>query len=143
MSNVVVSLAEFYEEFPEFKTAEYSNICLRAFRQSKLFISTHNCGRLTDEQRKAAIYLMTAHLSLLYQRNMTAAASGNATGGAGGLVASASVGEVSVGYQQIPTGNDMFDYWLATTPYGQQLLALLSMLSSVPFYFGGSLERVF
>ena len=138
---VVVSLQEFYKEYPEFNKDEYKNICPFAFRQTKNFISVKNCYRLKDEQRKAAIYLMTAHLSVLTLKNQSGAAG---AGGAGaGIVTSASVGEVSVSYQQIPTNNDMFDFWLATTPYGQELLALLDMLSSVPFYIGGSLERVF
>lgn len=142
MSNiVVVSLEEFYTEYPEFNTEQYKNICPVAFRQSKNFISLKNCGRLKDEQRKSAIYLMTAHLSVLSLRNQSAAASGS--GAASGIVASAAVGEVNVSYQQIPANKNMFDYWLATTPYGQELLALLEMLSTIPFYVGGSLERVF
>ena len=137
MSNVVtVSLAEFYSEYPEFNTEEYKNICPAAFRQAKTFISIKNCGRLADEQRKTAIYLLTAHLSVLSYKNQTGQA------GQGGLVASAAVGEVNVSYVQIPS-TDMWSYWLAQTPYGLELLALFETLTAVPFYVGGSLERVF
>lgn len=142
MSNtVVVSLSEFYSEYPEFNTDQYSTICPIALRQSKTFISINNCGRLTDDKRKTAIYLMSAHLSVLSLRNQTNITSSG--GSTAGIVASAAVGEVNVSYQQIPTDKSMFDYWLATTPYGLELLALLEMLSTIPFYVGGSLERVF
>lgn len=142
MSNTVtVSLTEFYAEYPEFNTDQYKDICPVALRQSKNFISLKNCGRLKDEQRKSAIYLMTAHLSVLSLRNRSGAASGS--GAAAGIVASAAVGEVNISYQQIPADDNMFDYWLATTPYGLELLAMLEMLSTIPFYVGGSLERVF
>lgn len=137
MSNVViVSLAEFYSEYPEFNTEEYKNICPAAFRQAKTFISIKNGCRLAGEQRKMAIYLLTAHLSVLSHKNQTGQA------GQGGLVASAAVGEVNVSYVQIPS-MDMWSYWLAQTPYGLELLALLEALTAVPFYVGGSLERVF
>lgn len=145
MSDVVVSLDGFYAEYPEFNTETYKTICPSAFRQAKNFITVHNCGVLKNERRVIAIYLLTAHLSVLRLKSQTETSSGGASAGSGsaGLVASASVGEVSVSYQQIPATNDMFDYWLATTPYGQELLAMLNMLSSIPFYIGGSLERVF
>lgn len=143
MSNVVISLDEFYTEYAEFDTEIYKNICPAAFRQAKTFISVHNCGVLKGERRKTAIYLLTAHLSVLRLKAQSGAGATGTDTTATGLVASASVGEVSVSYQQIPATDDMFDYWLATTPYGQELLALLDMLSSIPLYIGGSLERVF
>lgn len=133
---VVVSLAEFYSEYPEFNTDEYKEICPVAFRQAKTIITIRNKGRLVDEQRVMAIYLLTAHLSMLIYKNQTGQA------GQGGMVASAAVGSVNVSYVQIPN-LDMWSYWLAQTPYGLQLLALLETLTAVPFYVGGSLERVF
>lgn len=139
MSNVVkVSLQEFYEEYPEFDTDEYKNICPFCFRTAKIQIKIKNCGRLRDENRINAIYLLTAHLSLLTSKNR----SGQSGGMGSGQVASATVGEVSVSYVQIP-GLDSWSYWLTLTPYGLQLLALLEALTAVPFYIGGSLVRVF
>lgn len=136
MTNVVtVSLAEFYTEYPEFNTEAYTNICPTAFRQAKTYISIKNDGRLKDDKRVLAIYLLTAHISLLNYRNQTGQ-------GQSGAVASASVGEVNISYVQIPN-LDSWSYWLSLTPYGLELLALLETLSCVPFYIGGSLERVF
>jgi hypothetical protein len=133
---VIVSLTEFYSEYPEFNVEEYKTICPVAFRQAKTFISIKNSCRLADERRKMAIYLLTAHLSVLMYKNQTGQA------GQGGLVASAGVGEVNISYVQIPS-MDMWSYWLAQTPYGLELLALFETLTAVPFYVGGSLERVF
>lgn len=135
---VIVSLQEFYSEYPEFNVPQYQNICPQCFRQAKLFISVKNKGRLKNEQRILAIYLLTAHLSLLTSKVQ----SGQSGGNGAGMVASASVGEVSVSYVQIPN-LDNWSYWLAQTPYGLELLALFDMLTSAPYYIGGSLERVF
>lgn len=142
MSHVTVSLQEFYAEYPEFNIPEYKTICPRAFRQAKTYISIKNNCWLRDEKRKLTIYLLTAHLSLLIFKAQGGIAGGSGAGSGGGMVQSASVGEVSVTYLQIPN-LDQWSYWLAQTPYGQELLALLDMLTAVPVYIGGSLERVF
>lgn len=134
---VIVSLAEFYQEYPQFNTEEYSTICPICFRRAKGRIKIRNCGRLRDNDRKDAIYLFTAHLSLLTYKNRT----GQGNSGGAGQVASASVGEVSVSYVPIPN-EDAWSYWLALTPYGLELLALLEGLTAVPMYGGGSMERV-
>lgn len=143
MSNVLVTLAEFYQQYPEFNTDEYKNICPIAFRRAKIYISVKNSCSLKDERRVQAIYLLTAHFSVLMLRNMPTQANGStATTSGGGIVASASVGEVSISYQQIPSG-DMTEYWLSSTSYGMELLALFEAINSIPRYIGGTLERVF
>lgn len=136
MSEITVSIDEFYTYFPEFNTEEYEAIAVSALARAQVYVSLSNTGRLTDERRKLAIYLLTAHITTLMYKTQTGE-------GAVGQVASASVGEVSVSYVQIPTQEDEFEYWLGQTPYGLELLALLNVLSSVPFYYGGSYERVF
>lgn len=137
MSNVVVSLEDFYKEYPEFNTDAYIDISSQAFRRAKCRLGIKNNCFLHDCKRKDAIYLLTAHLSVLSYK-----AQSGQNGAAGGQVASASVGEVSVSYVQIP-GLDSWSYWLSSTPYGLELLALLDGLSAMGLYFGGSLERVF
>ncbi len=131
---LAVSLAEFYAEYPEFNTDEYKNICPQTFRRARCFFGASN--RLKACAGVNAVYLLTAHLSVLTLNNR------NGQNGSAGLAASAAVGEVSVSYTQIPS-LDNWSYWLAQTSYGQELLALLENFSSVPFYIGGSLERVF
>lgn len=132
---VIVSLQGFLQEFPEFNNDTYTNICPTAFRQAKIYIPIKNQGRLNDDKRVLAIYLLTAHLSTLMYRQQSGQ-------GQAGAVASAAVGEVNISYVQIPN-LDMWSYWLSLTPYGLDLLGLLETLSCVPFYVGGSLERVF
>lgn len=136
-STVSVSLSEFYSLYPEFNTENYTSICPACFNRAQCYFSIQNMGRLQNCNRKSAIYLMTAHLSLLTYRNQSGAG-----GAASGLVASAAVGEVNVSYVQIPN-LDKWEYWLSLTPYGLELLALLDRLTAIGFYFGGSLERVF
>lgn len=49
-----------------------------------------------------------------------------------GLIASASVGDVSTSYQTMPY-KDSFDYFLSQTTYGQQYLAFLSRKSGIKY----------
>lgn len=138
MQTVTVSLAAFYRQFPEFDTPEYAKIAPICFDRAQLYIATvyKGCARLSGDKRALAIYLLTAHLSQLSLNNA-------ANNGQIGQVASASVDGVSIAYAQLPSATDAWSYWLALSPYGLQLLALLETLTAVPFYVGGSFERVF
>lgn len=79
-----------------------------------------------------AIYLMVAHLLQL--------AANTANGQAGGQITSASIDKVSVTVAQAP-GTTSYTYWLNSTPYGQQLAALLARCSVGGTYVGGLPER--
>ena len=138
MNDISVDIDTFYTYFPEFNTDDYAVIAPAALYRAKVYISLHNWGRLKDDKRELALYLMTAHLATLMYKNGT-----GDTSSTSGRVASAAVGEVNVSYEAIPTADDEFEYWLSLTPYGLELLALLSVLTSAPFYIGGSYERVF
>lgn len=135
-NNVVVNIDEFIAQFPEFNDDVYNSLIPVYLKRALTFCSACNFGRLKNYKRILAIYLLTAHLLTL--SNQT---NNNGNSGQGGIVGSASVGDVSISYVQIPN-LDKFDYWLSLTPYGLQLIALLEILSSVPFYIGGSYERV-
>ncbi len=138
MQTVTVSLSDFYAQFPIFNADTYSSICPLCFDRSQIYISStyKNSVRLVGDKRALAIYLLTAHMSFLTLNNQ------NNTGQLG-QIGSASVDGVSIGYVQLPTSTDAFSYWLTLSPYGLELLALLETLTAVPFYVGGSLERVF
>ena len=99
------------------------------------YISPLNLGPLKDNSRAYAVYLMAGHLQVLADRM----SSGN-TGT--GLQTGASVGQVSVTLTPPPV-KDQFDYWLSLTPFGAQLLFLLSSVTPMGFYVGGSNEDVF
>lgn len=136
-SNVTVTLDDFYQQFPQFNTADYTDICPQCLSRATLYISTRNKGIFINGQRVLAIYLLTAHLSFLTNQTQQ----GQTSSGAG-LVGGATVDGVSVNYVQIPNMSQ-WDYWLSLTPYGAELNFLLESLTAVPTYHGGSFERVF
>jgi hypothetical protein len=89
---------------------------------------------LSDAQRSLALYLCTAHIGAM----MDAATRGQPLA----MLTAATVSKVSVTAKAPPIGDhSMFQYWLALTPYGVQILAMLSTLAAGGFYFGGSPER--
>lgn len=136
-SHITVTIQGFYTQFPQFNTQQYADICPQALERATTYISTLNQGRLKDNKRVYAIYLLTAHLSqLTFQQRQEQAGQG------GGMVASSSVDGVSVSFVQVPN-MDQWSYWLNLTPYGAELLFLLNTLTAVPTYYGGSFERVF
>lgn len=87
---------------------------------------------LSGKTFQHAHFLLTAHLLILADK----AENGNATG----TVQSASEGSVSVSFVAPPSRNG-WEFWLASTPYGTQLWALLTSLGSAGLYLGGLPER--
>lgn len=81
-----------------------------------------------------ALNLMTGHLTQI------AAMLVADPGAVVGPVANAAEGSVSLGLVPAPATSG-WTYWLASTPYGQQLWALLSVKSAGGLMVGGSLER--
>lgn len=84
---------------------------------------------------QSALNLMTAHLM---QINVLVAAGG--TAGAGGVLTGATIDKVTVTIAPPPFKNG-WQWWLAQTPYGAQLWALLTLKSAGGFYIGGLPER--
>lgn len=140
MAEVSLSIAEFREQFVAFRnTTEYTDSYIQGqMNIAKLYISPEQNCMVKDDTIKQLIYLMTAHLMAI--NNSLKSGSGSSVGG--GQIASASVGGVSVS-KAIPNNRTELDYWLNLTPYGMQLLALLSMLTGIGFYMGGQRENVF
>jgi hypothetical protein len=93
------------------------------------YISVNDYGYLNGNSRALALNLMAAHLLYLSDKI--------ATGAAMGILTSASEGSVSIGIAP-PPFKSMFQAWLAQTPYGQQLYALLSVKGAFCFYTAGS-----
>lgn len=94
---------------------------------SACYLSAMGCGCDTTAEM-----LMVSHL-LRYNQNAEA-------GGAAGQVISATIDKVSVSMAQQPTRGE-FAYWLGTTPYGMQLLALLRRCFAGGLYVGSLPER--
>lgn len=89
------------------------------------------CLCLTDDCGSLMLYLMTAHIAALLTRAATSAAVGNIT--------SASIDKVTVSFSTPPykTG---WQAWLASTPYGTQLWAMLSAFGAGGFSVNGRRE---
>lgn len=88
-----------------------------------------NFGCLQGACRQYAINLMTAHLIFINSLIIS--------GQTPSIVDDATVDKVHVGLVP-PNVPNQFDWWLNTSPYGQQLLALLEVSSVGGFSIGGS-----
>lgn len=143
MSIVVFDPAKFRTLFPEFgDVTKYPDVMLQMyFDMASEFISPADCpcAMLAGSRREWSLYLLTAHLLTLALRAQAEAAAGQAPS-AGGIETSASIGDISVG-RMAPPATDGWQYWLAQTPYGQQIWALLEMVSVGGTFVGGLPER--
>lgn len=119
--------------FPQFATSAWPDVFVdSAIERAMCHISTSNYGRLTGECRLKAIYLMAAHLLYITDQS--------ASGGNAGVVTSSAIDKVSVGFAA-PPHKSMWQWWLSISPYGSELISLLSAKSTGGFYIGGSHER--
>ena len=113
----------FLKRFPQFEVVQdkietYYKQSLCRFPVLKI----DNCYN-TD-----AACLVVAHYLMVYEmpEDATAGSSGNS----GGIINSASVGDVSVGMQAKPI-NDMFEDFMASTVYGRDFLAWLASVGGI------------
>lgn len=95
-------------------------------------ISTADYGSLNGDCRARALNLMTAHLTTL--------AGIIASGKAPALLQGAGIDKVTVTLTPPPL-RSQWQWWLSTTPYGAQLLAILQGKAVGGFYVGGAPER--
>lgn len=100
-----------------------------------VYLGEYDGCLLADKRLQLALNLMTAHLM---QINVMMAA-GGATPTIG-VLTSATVDKVTVTNMPPPAANG-WKFWLALTPYGLQLWALLKAASAGGVYIGGSTER--
>lgn len=138
MSTITFDVAAFRVAFPQFADpTAFPNVWLQAqFDVATGFVSNEIYGCMTVAIQTYCLQLMTAHLLAIG----VIIASGNYTG-TPGIVTGSKVGDVSVTLAQPPYGTDDWRYWLMLTPYGAQLLALLSAQAVGGFYIGGLPER--
>lgn len=106
-------------------------LLLAQYAIGKCYIADNDCT-MPEECREYALQSMLAHL--LYIRDQVNA--GNNIG----VITSASEGDVSVSLAQ-PVVDDEWHYWFNSSPFGRELIALLSVQSVGGFYVGGSPER--
>lgn len=128
-----MNITDFRKMYPIFEDLDDSMIELWAeVAEEHLKASWVLNGKRLD----IAMKLMTAHLLHI---NVGAESDGGSAQN-GGIVASASEGSVSVSFATPPTKN-AWQHWLAGSPYGLQLWALLKQWSAAGFYIGGLPER--
>lgn len=128
MSDITLVLSDFRTQFPVYFGSSDAQITMY-FNMATDYISVKNYGLLKDNSRTLALYLLTAHLL-----HIAGQVSNNIHSG---VVTSATEGSVSVSLMQ-PNVTSALKFWLNQSPYGQQLLALLSVKSAFGLYVGGS-----
>ncbi len=137
MTTIVLDIPTFRLQFPAFaSTVVYPNVAIQAQWDVGTFYTSAEwtaCQTLTEAQQGYLLSLMAAHL--LAVNTLVAAGTANP-----GPLTGATVDKVSVTLQAPPT-KDNFSFWLSTTPYGRQILALLQIKSTGGFYIGGLPER--
>jgi hypothetical protein len=138
---ITLDIAAFRLLFPAFADdTAFPDVKIEAnFDMGTAFVSPDVCGGINDMPVKArtqALNLMTAHLLAL---GVIIAQDGNQ--GTPGITLSATIDRIAVTLAQPPYGTSEWRYWLNLTPYGAQLLALLSAQSAGGFYIGGLPER--
>lgn len=124
MRCIPFNVAEFRAQFPAlFCGSVITDATLqRYFDVATLYISDRAggayCGGMNTGQQTYALYLMTAHLAAISQ----AIGAGNTPG----IVTGATIDKVTVTLEPPPVANQ-WQYWLQSTPYGQELLSLLQL----------------
>lgn len=134
MAAHVIDLAAFRVSFPAFSDAgKFSDALLTLrFDEGTGFLGAYDGPLLAGTQMQQALNYMAAHLlasGVLLAAGQTAV-----------IVTGSTVDKVQVQMAPPPT-KDLWQWWLATTPYGAQLWALLSLRAAGGFYVGGSLDR--
>lgn len=128
--------ADFRAQFPAFAdTTAYPEATLAGYWTMGTVYINENGGpgwECNLAQLQLALDLMAAHLAQSYTLINTGVPSVIVTG--------STEGTVTVSMLPPPV-KSAFGYWLATTPYGAQLRALLRVVAGVGLFVGGSPER--
>lgn len=125
---------QFRAAFPAFANqAIYPAVTLQGYYcAAQSFVQNTKYGWLGCCGTPQALNLLTAHFATL--------AAQIAQGMTPGIETQASIDKISVSVMEPPIKN-MWQYWLAQTPYGQQLLALLQSKTVGGFYAAGGPGR--
>jgi hypothetical protein len=123
---------DFRTQLPFFaNTSTYPQANLQEFfNLATEYVSAQTSPLFAVAGQQSALYLMTAHLQALY----TAIVAN--LGAAPGVTVNATIDKIKVQIQP-PPSKTAFTYWLNQSPWGQQLLALLSVNSVGGYSMGG------
>lgn len=139
MSNVITfDVTLFREQFPEFANpVNYPDAMLQMYwDMATCYIdddAASTCSQLNGKCRQLALNAMTAHLTKL----SVIVKNGGQYNATPKIINSSTIDKIAVSLTPPPFGTSEWQWWLETTPYGMQLLALLSANSIGGFYFGG------
>lgn len=130
---ITLDIPAFRINFPLYadETKYPDTLLLAQYEVGKCYIADNDCT-MAEACRTYALQLMLAHL--LFVRDLVM--SGNNVG----VITSASEGDVSVSLAQ-PNVEDEWHNWFNSSPFGKELVALLSAQSVGGFYVGGMPER--
>ena len=134
MADITFDIAAFRLAFPAFASvAAYPDLTVQGYWDAAIcYINPNNYGYLQGASRARALNLMTAHLLAIQDIIKS--------GQQVGFTTQATIDKISVAMQAPPSAN-AWQYWLNTTPYGMQLLALLGAKGVGGLYIGGLPER--
>ena len=127
MANEAI-LAKFLSIYPEFAPVLQSEAQIQSFNAivSKVSCLYPEFSDLEECCQSYPFFMLVAHYFVMggfsASINITAQS---------GLVASSSVGDVSISYQSNPSAKDEFSYFLSQTKYGQEYLAWLKRQSGL------------
>lgn len=130
MAQHMLDITAFRAMFPEFADViKYPDATITMWWNMAVnYINDYDSCVIKDNNLQLALNLMTAHLAKSFTMINSQQVPGVVTG--------AAEGSVNVSMAPPPVKN-MWQYWLATTPYGTQLLALLQSLVVGGFIIGG------
>ena len=130
-SVLVFNVTYFRQAFPEFgNVSAFPDSTLQMYWDwATFYISNINRGWLVNRARQHCLNLMTAHIAQIQLIG--------ASGELPGIVTEAQIDKVDVKLEPPPIPNQ-WQWWLNTTSYGQQLLALLQVKSVGGNYYGGA-----
>ena len=134
MTTIVLDLAAFRSQFPAFSDpVAYPDAQITAwFSAAQSYISAEYSGGwsnyMTLTQATTALYCMTAMWGDITGKI--------ASGDTPGIVTSATIDKVTVATAEPPVSNQ-WQYWLASSPYGQMLLSLLQLAGVGGKYYPG------
>lgn len=130
-----LDVALFREQFPVFADdVKYPDAMIQMYwDMACCYVDPTDWCLLAGSCLQLALNLMTAHL--VYLAGQTAAGSASS-----GVMQSATVDKVSVTVA-VPPIKTAWQQWLAQSPYGLQLWALLTSKSAGGFMVGGYIER--
>jgi hypothetical protein len=127
----------FQQQVPAMASSPDESVLQVYFDMATTFANNGNdswCGGFNGSTLDLILNLLTAHIAQI--QNLIAAGQTQIS-----ITTGAGIDKVNVSLMQPPVKN-MFQYWLATTPYGEQVLAMARMQFAGGFYAAvGNFER--